>query len=72
MAWDRPDMQQVFDLTYTTSLVDLHLECLRDCVCACVRASVRVCVRVCVACVWCVCTCVRACVDFVGFQNKVA
>ena len=49
-------MQQVFDLTYTTSLVDLHLECLHDCVY--VRACVRVCV--CVACLWCVC--VRACV----------
>ena len=55
-------MQQVFDVTYTTSLVDLHLEYLRDCVRTCVRVCrvymvyVRTCVRVCV----CVCVC-RVC-----------
>ena len=69
-------MQHVFDLTYTTSLVDLHLEYLRDCVRACescvygVCAYVRACV--CQVCMVCVRTCVRACVDFVGFQNNVA
>ena len=62
-------MQQVFDVTYTTSLVDLHLEYLRDCVRTCVRVChvymvyVRTCVCVCV-CVCRVCmvrvrTCVR-------------
>ena len=73
-------MQQVFDVTYTTSLVDLHLEYLRDCVRTCVRVSrvygvcayVRACVCMCVSRVYGACAYVRACVDFVGFQNKVA
>ena len=37
-----------------------------------VCAYVRACVCVCRVCMMCGRTCVRACVDFVGFQNKVA
>ena len=71
-------MQQVFDVTYTTSLVDLHLEYLRDCVRTCVRVCrvymvyVRtcVCVCMCVSRVYGACAYVRACVDFVGFKIR--
>ena len=37
-----------------------------------VRTCVRVCVCMCVSRVYGACAYVRACVDFVGFQNKVA
>ena len=57
-------MQQVFDLTYMTSLVDLHTN-VYVILCGCVRVSSA-------KCLVCVRACVRARVDFVGLQNKVA